>query len=56
MRGRPAVDRAVVVTYNRVNTDASALAALVARAGFAVDEPSDVGQLGQPIVIPVAPG
>jgi hypothetical protein len=56
VRERHAVDRAVVVTYNRVNTDASALAELIAGAGFAVDEPSDVGQLGQSIVIPVAPG
>ena len=46
--------RAVVVTYNRVNVDAVALAAVIAQAGFAVGPPSDDGQVGRPIVVPAA--
>jgi len=46
--------RAVVVTYNRVNVDAVALADVIAGARFAVGPPSDGGQVGRPIVVPTA--
>src|SRR5712691_13331319 len=48
--------RSVTVTYNRVNLDAPALAAVIASAGFAVGAPVEGGQLGRPIVIPAAVG
>jgi hypothetical protein len=50
------VERALVVTYNRFNTDLGALADVIADAGFAVGQPLEGGQLGQPIVIPTAAG
>jgi hypothetical protein len=53
---RRTVTRTVLITYNRFNTDAGGLAELIVSAGFTVDEPRDVGRLGQSIVIPVAPG
>jgi LysM repeat protein len=46
--------RAVLVTHNRVQVAAAALAAIVAAAGFQVGPPSAVGQVGQEIVIPPA--
>ena len=45
---------AVVVSHNRVNTDATALAAVIDRAGFRVGPPVDAGQTGRSIVVPVA--
>jgi len=46
--------RAVLVTYNRINLSAPAVAAVIAAAGFGVGPPVDGGQLGQQIIIPVA--
>lgn len=46
--------RALLVTYNRINVDATALSAVIAAAGFTVGPPADTGQLGQEIVIPPA--
>ena len=48
--------RAVLVTYNRMNVGADALAALIAAAGFSVAPFTEIGQLGQEIVIPPRPG
>jgi hypothetical protein len=48
--------RAVVITYNRVNLDTVALAEVIDRVGFKVDTPVDGGQVGQPIIVPVAVG
>jgi hypothetical protein len=47
-------NRAMLVTYNRLVVDATALSAVIAGAGFTVGPPVDSGQLGQPIVIPPA--
>jgi len=53
-------DRAVLVTYNRLNfeappvTAAEAVAAVIVSAGFTVGPPADQGRLGRPIVIPAA--
>lgn len=44
--------RAVVITHNRVNVDAAALAAVIAGVGFRVGPPVDAGPIGQPIVVP----
>ena len=44
--------RVVLVTYNRLSASAETLAAALAEAGFAVEAPITIGQLGQPIVIP----
>ena len=48
--------RAVLVTYNRMNVGADALATLIAAAGFSVAPFTEIGQLGQEIVIPPRPG
>ncbi|HEU0128641.1 MAG TPA: hypothetical protein VFQ48_08570 [Pseudonocardiaceae bacterium] len=46
--------RAVLVTYNRINIDAPAVAEVITKAGFGVGPPADGGQLGHQIIIPVA--
>lgn len=46
--------RAVLVTYNRINLAAPAVAEVIAAAGFGVGPPVDSGQLGRQIVIPAA--
>jgi len=45
-------DRAVLVTYNRMNVTATNLADVVIGAGFTVTEPVDIGRIGMNIVIP----
>ncbi len=50
------ISRAVVVTYNRGNLEATALAAVIDAAGFTVGPAADGGQVGRPIVVPVAAG
>jgi hypothetical protein len=47
-------DRALIVTFNAVSLDASAVAKEIAKTGFTVGPPEDLGGLGQPIVIPPA--
>jgi hypothetical protein len=47
--------RAVLVTYNRLTVTAAAIAAAITAAGFQVAPFSDLGQLGQEIVIPPKP-
>jgi hypothetical protein len=46
--------RAVLVTYNRLNSTASHVASVIAKAGFTVGQPVEGSQLGQQIIIPVA--
>lgn len=56
--GARAVDEcrswALLVTHNRVTIGADALRLVIAGKGFTAGEPSTAGQLGRPIVIPVA--
>jgi hypothetical protein len=40
------------VTYNRLNLNAAAIAAVVANFGFEVDEPQTIGRVGKPIIVP----
>jgi hypothetical protein len=47
--------RAVLVTYNHLNTAAATLATNIETNGFQVGPFSDVGQLGQEIIIPPKP-
>jgi len=47
--------RAVLVTYNRLNVTADAVATTIAAAGFQVAPFSNLDQLGQEIVIPPKP-
>lgn len=47
---------AVVISYNRVNVDAAALAKVIGDAGFTAGPPADAGQVGQQIVVPAAAG
>lgn len=47
--------RAVIVTYNRLNVTAAALAAAIEAAGFQVAPYTDIGQVGQEILIPPKP-
>jgi hypothetical protein len=49
------VSRAVLVTYNQLNVTATTLAAKIGAVGFQVLPFSDVGQVGQEIVIPPKP-
>jgi hypothetical protein len=44
--------RAVLVTYNRLNTSEASLASIIAAQGFNPVQPVADGQLGQQIVIP----
>lgn len=46
------LERTIVVTYNRLNTDAAELAAVIAGFGLEVGEPQPVGRTGKVIVIP----
>ena len=48
--------RALLVTYNRVNVDPIVLAAVIKGAGLQVGTFSDSGQVGRPIIVPIAPG
>jgi hypothetical protein len=47
--------RAVLVTYNRLNTTAATLATNIEKNGFQVGPFSDVGQVGREIIIPPKP-
>jgi phage tail protein X len=47
--------RAVLVTYNRMNATAAAIAAAIQAAGFDVAPFTELGQVGQQIVIPPKP-
>jgi hypothetical protein len=49
------VDRAVLVTYNRISIDAPAVAKAIKSAGFSVGPPADRARLGQQIIIPPPP-
>lgn len=45
-------ERAVLVTYNQLNTNAGDLAGIIAAAGFAVRAPERLGRVGGQIIIP----
>jgi len=47
--------RTVQVTYNRLNVTAATIAAAIQTAGFVVAPSTDLGQVGQEIVIPPKP-
>jgi len=47
-------DRALVVTYNRVNVAERELADLIETVGFKTGPPGDLGAVGRQIIIPVA--
>jgi hypothetical protein len=47
---------AVIIRHNSINVDAVALAKVIGEAGFSAGPPADAGQVGQPIIIPVAVG
>jgi hypothetical protein len=47
--------RAVLVTYNKLNVTAATLATSIEAAGFQVAPFSDIGQVGQEIIIPPKP-
>ena len=44
--------RAVVITYNQMNTGIAELSELIANAGFEVSEPLNIGRVGKKIIIP----
>lgn len=44
--------RAVLVTYNQLNINAGTLASVITALGFAVAQPTRIGQVGKPIIIP----
>ena len=44
--------RAVIITYNRLNVSATQLLAVIAAAGFTVAQPQTIGRVGKQIVIP----
>jgi hypothetical protein len=45
-------ERAVLVTYNQLNTNAGDLARIIAAAGFTVRAPERLGRVGGQIIIP----
>lgn len=47
--------RAVLVTYNKLNVTAATLATSIEAAGFQVAPFSDIGQVGQEIIVPPKP-
>lgn len=49
-------ERAVLITYNPVDTGTRTLADTIAAQGFTVGPPTDRGRLGKPIVVPTAVG
>ncbi|WP_218105296.1 tail protein X [Micromonospora rhizosphaerae] len=49
-------DRAVVITFHRASVGVAALIEVIRAAGFTAGAPADAGQVGQPIVVPVAAG
>ena len=50
------ISHALVVTYNMANLDATTVAALIGRSGLIVGPPTEEGQVGRTIVVPVAVG
>ena len=44
--------RAVMITYNQMNTGIAELSELIATAGFEVSEPLNIGRVGKKIIIP----
>lgn len=44
--------RAVVVTYNRMNVSAQNLADVMTTSGFEVNQPENIGRIGKNIIIP----
>jgi hypothetical protein len=44
--------RAVLVTYNRMNLGTAQIAGAIEALGFTVDEPQRIGRVGKPIVVP----
>jgi hypothetical protein len=49
-------ERALIITYNRMNVDAKGLLDAMASAGFTADEPYDIGRTGKKIIIPPKDG
>jgi hypothetical protein len=45
-------ERAVIVTYNRINAGAEDLAEVMTASGFGVGQPENIGRVGKNIVIP----
>ena len=45
-------ERAILVTYNQLNTNDGDLAGIIAAAGFAVRAPERLGRVGRQIIIP----
>jgi hypothetical protein len=45
-------ERALIITYNRMNIDAKALLEAMASAGFTAGDPNEVGRTGKKILIP----
>ncbi len=45
-------ERALIITYNRMNVDAKVLLDTIASGGFTAGEPNDIGRTGKKIVIP----
>ena len=48
----PRYERAIIVTYNRMNVGAATLADLMVAAGFQVGQPENIGRIGKQIIIP----
>jgi hypothetical protein len=49
---RPRYQRALIVTYNRLNVDVGELVQIISKAGLIVGQPEPIGRVGKPIVIP----
>lgn len=45
-------ERAVIVTYNRMNLSAEDLVSIITDTGFEVSQPENIGRVGKKIVIP----
>jgi hypothetical protein len=45
-------ERALLVTYNALNTSARDLAGIITAAGFVVGPPERLGRIGKQIIIP----
>ena len=45
-------ERAIIVTYNQLNTSAGDLAGIITASGFAVRAPERLGRVGRQIIIP----
>ena len=45
-------ERAILVTYNQLNTSARELAGIITASGFAIRAPERLGRVGKQIIIP----